>query len=175
MTPEERIKLERKRYVQRRYRYCLEHHECVNCRKVDDRTLAGHIRCHACNDKAYRTAKPPTSEKKAMYTKAKRDRRNDRAERKVCRDCGREDYLTLRGKPLCAACQRKRNVSHRQYMESGRLSEYQKARRDAFRLAGMCSKCGKNAPEAGHRTCTDCLVRDKLYRLRKKANGGARK
>lgn len=168
MTPEERIALERKRYVQKRYRQCIENHECVNCRTVDERTLAGHIRCERCNRRAYQLSRPVTQEQREKLARDKRERRRRRSEKQQCHECGRQDYLTLRGRPLCALCQRKRNESERAYHDSGRLAEYQRSRRAAFKAAGMCSKCGKNPPESGRALCTDCLVRDRMYRWRKK-------
>lgn len=168
MTPEERIALERKRYVHRRYEYCVAHHECVNCRKVDERTLAGHIRCAECYDKAYVSNPTPTPEKRARDAERKRQQRAARAGKRLCVGCGKQDYLTMKGKPLCAACQRRRDEVSLAYRQSGRLAEYQKSRREAFKAAGLCSKCGKNAPEPGRVMCTDCLVRDRMCRWRKR-------
>ena len=167
MTIEEYAKAKQARAMRQRYDRRVADHLCVSCGRQDERTLAGHIRCALCNEKAYSSPQVVTQDSRARQARQKREKRKALSEMGLCHECGGEDYLTQRGKPLCAACQRRRNRQMEDYRDSGRMAEARKRRRESRRAAGMCTKCGKNVPEEGHVQCTDCLVRDRIYRWRK--------
>lgn len=168
MTVDEYAKTKRAKDARRRYDKRLAEHRCVTCGGQDERTLEGHTRCAACYAKAYRNPQVRSADQKKRDAEKKRDRSAARAAAMQCVDCGHQDYRTLNGKQFCARCQRRRNATNRAYRDSGRISENQKRRRARLVEMGLCSKCGKNAPEEGRRWCTDCIVRERMRRERKK-------
>ena len=172
MTPEERLDIERKKCKKRRYERRKAAKQCVRCGKQDARTLAGHIECEACAAYMNKYIKPKTGARRIHDLEAKRERRVERGEAMLCKDCGRKDYLTLHGKPYCAVCKRKRNEVSKKWRNSGRQAEYQKQRTEIFRENGMCTKCGKQPPEPGRKRCMDCNVRERMYDWKKKAERG---
>ena len=169
MTGEEYAKAKQVKAARKRYDERVAEHRCVTCGEQDERTLAGRTRCAACYAKAYKWPQRMTDESRKSAALKKREFRAAMKAEGRCMNCGAQDYLTLRGKPLCAGCQRRRNRQQKDYRESGGMAEAGKRRRDARRAAGLCTKCGKNRPEEGHVQCTDCLVRDRMYRRRQRA------
>lgn len=168
MTGEEYAKAKQVKAARKRYDERVAEHRCVTCGEQDERTLAGRTRCAACYAKAYKWPQTATEESRKSAALKKREQRAAWRAEMRCTSCGAQDYLTFRGKPLCAACQRRRNRQQKEYRESGGMAEAGKRRRDARRAAGLCTKCGKNRPEEGHVQCTDCLVRDRMYGMRRR-------
>ena len=168
MTGEEYARMKRDQRIRRRYDRLKAEGRCTQCGGQDERTLAGHTRCEACNSRAYRTARPKTVAEKTTDAQRLRERRQAWRNSGKCGWCGAEDYMTQHGKPLCISCLRKRGELAEAY-KHGNASENRKRRRDRFREAGMCTNCGKNRPEPGRMQCTDCLVAERIRTRRRRA------
>lgn len=173
MTVEEYRRHKNNEYTKRRYFELVNDHRCGTCGRQDERTLAGYTRCAECYAKAYRKTQVKTDAQKRRGVQRKKELRQKRAEEWRCKWCGNQDYLTLRGRPLCASCQRLRDRYDEDYKNSGAAAVNRKRRRDMWREQGLCTNCGKNPPEPGRMTCTDCLVRKRISRrMRRHGNAG---
>jgi len=166
MTVEEYAKAKYARKQRERYDRLVAERRCVSCSGQDERTLAGHTRCAACYARAYKNPQVLTEEDLKRYAANRRAKRQKNIENGLCRDCGAMDYRVSRGMKLCARCQRRRDKKAQTYQKSGKRSEWQRNRREQFIAAGMCAKCGRNPPEEGKLQCTDCLVRQRIYKMR---------
>ena len=165
MTVEEYAKAKAARKVRERYDRLVAANACVTCGAQDERTLSGRTRCAACYAKAYKNPQVVTEADLKRYAANRRAKRKQNEEKGLCRDCGAVDYSVLHGKKLCARCQRRRKGKNDRYHKSGKSAEWQKRRREQYKAEGLCSKCGKNPPEEGRLQCTDCLVRNRIYKM----------
>lgn len=166
MTVEEYAKAKCARKMRERYDRLVAEHRCVSCTGQDERTLAGHTRCASCYAKAYKNPQVVTEDDLKRYAANRQAKKNRFKALGRCHDCGEVDYRVSRGNKLCARCQRRRDKKQEAYRQSGQQSQWQRDRRERFRAAGMCTKCGKNPPEEGRQYCTDCLVRGRMYKRR---------
>ena len=123
MTGEEYAKAKQVKAARKRYDARVAEHRCVTCGAQDERTLAGRTRCAACYAKAYKWPQRATDESRKSAALKKREFRAAMKAEGRCMNCGAQDYLTLRGKPLCVACQRRRNRQQKDYRESGGMSD----------------------------------------------------
>lgn len=169
MTVEEYAKQNRAKKVRLRYDKLVSEHRCTQCGGQDARTLAGRTRCEVCYAKAYKPRNERSERQRADEVRKHKEKRYERLEAKQCRECGKQDYSTLHGKQLCAACQRRCNEKIKAYAESGKRADNQKRRRLEFEANGKCVKCGRNEPETGRKYCTDCLVRERIYKRKRRA------
>lgn len=169
MTGEEYAKRNRAKKVRLRYDKLVSEHRCTQCGGQDARTLAGRTRCEFCYAKAYKPRKEWSEQQKADEIRKHKEKRQERLDAMQCRECGKQDYSTLHGKQLCAACQRRTKENAKQYTESGKRAANQMRRREEFIAQGKCVKCGRNEPELGKLHCTDCLVRERIYKRKRRA------
>lgn len=169
MTTAEYARQKHIREVQSRYSRLMSEKRCTQCGKQDDRTLAGRTRCNECNAKTY-VPRENRSERQLLNEKRRRQEiRQERVEAGLCRECGKEDYLTLRGSHVCVACKRIHKEAAKRYAESGKKAIYRKRRKEELIAEGKCIKCGRNPVETGRKQCTDCLVWERLYRRKRRA------
>lgn len=169
MTPEEYAKRHHAEKVRQRYAALASERRCTQCGGQDARTLAGRTRCETCYAKAYKPRNERSAQQKADEIRRHKELRQERIDARQCRECGNQDYLTLRGQQLCAKCRRRRNENAKRYAESGKRSEHSRRCREERIAKELCTKCGRNKPESGRRYCTDCLVRERLYKRKYRA------
>ena len=170
VTIEEYSKRERKKYVKKRYWELKADHKCTQCGTQDVRTLSGKTRCASCAETHNKSAKKRREVigREADVTR-NRLKREENKEKRCCHRCGRQDYLTLRGKPYCIACQRKEKARQEKRKLNGSRSAYEKDLRERRAEIGVCTKCGNSKPEPGRKYCTDCLVRERMYKRKNRA------
>ena len=170
MTIEEYAKKDRKKYAKRLYWGRVEAHECTQCGKQDARTLEGRTRCAECAEKHNESTRKRREENgREKDVNRYRWRRKEYIENRCCHKCGTQDYLTMRGKALCISCSRKDKARQEKRKQDGSRSVYEKQMRLNRKEIGVCSKCGKSEPEPGRKYCTNCLVRERMYKRKYKA------
>lgn len=147
---------------------------CTNCGKIDDRTLAGHVRCEACNIKAHanKVTKQRTEEQRLQGNKNRREWYHMRKDAHVCVQCGRQDKRTLGGMSTCLFCATRRNKQARVRRDTARDRELEMARKEKWVAAGLCSTCGREKEEPEMAMCIDCRVKSRMRYERKKLKKG---
>lgn len=147
---------------------------CTNCGKIDDRTLAGHARCEACNIKAHagKAPKQRTEEQRLQDIENKREWYHMRKNAHVCVQCGRQDKRTLSGMSTCLFCATRRNKNARENRDKARDRETDAARKARWIAAGLCSTCGGEKEEPERAMCINCRVKSRLRYERNKYKNG---
>lgn len=157
----------RAEYVKALYKSRVDEHKCVLCGQQDETTLSGKVMCSACAERRNAAArarrermkhegrctvcgKPAASGTLCDECRGKRVAYFiNRDQRKVCRNCGKQDERTLSGKKLCEACE-KASLAH--------SSEYY----SLAQLRGKCVICHKPLPEGWYYVrCPECQERAK--------------
>ena len=169
MTTSEYARQKHIQRVRRRYNLLASENRCTQCGKQDERTLAGQKRCNDCFIKTYVPRQYRTEQQKLNEKLRRQELRDERTAAGLCRECGREDYLTLRGSHVCVACKRSRDERVKRYAATGKKALNLKRRKEELIAEGKCIKCGRNPVEAGRKQCTDCLVHERLYRRKRRA------
>jgi len=96
------------------------HRRCTACGKQDERTLRGNTRCFECYDKRKEQAeRAKGTEKHRDQTHARcgkaKEQRQQRAEQKLCTNCGKPLAVLDAGYKQCCECrakERKRKAKH---------------------------------------------------------------
>lgn len=147
---------------------------CTNCGKIDDRTLAGHVRCETCNIKAHagKAPKQRTEEQRLQDNANRREWHRMRKAAHVCVECGRQDKRTLGGMSTCLFCATRRNKLARERRDQARVHELEVARREKWLAKGLCSQCGREKEEPDKNMCIDCRVKSRIRYERKKLKNG---
>ena len=78
----------------------------------------------------------------------------------VCRECGTVDAYTLAGRTVCADCAEKQAKSKRDWREDHPEANALAAKRhrDLLFAQGRCTRCGREKPQDGRKTCKRCRV-----------------
>lgn len=89
-----------------------------------------------------------------------------------CARCGTQDAYTMIGRSYCAVCAEKNCAESKKYYEEHKKQSIAKAKErvDAWRKAGLCTRCGKKPAELGRSMCVQCAqkARDSDRKLRQK-------
>ena len=82
---------------------------------------------------------------------------------KSCVNCGEKDAFTLNGRARCAECTKKRNdYARARYEETkGHKNERRRELYEERKAKGICTRCGKRVPEAGHTRCDHCRAKQR--------------
>ena len=141
---------------------------CDSC--AENRRAADRARAEKRREAGIRRVRNPEA-RQAEYRRA-RQRAEDRLARGRCAKCGRHPNEPDRR--LCAACaERQRRADRKRYASAraanrpygGKNPESKRAqarrrtrdRQRARRAAGLCMRCGRNAPVQGGSSCAPCL------------------
>jgi len=80
----------------------------------------------------------------------------------LCGTCGCRPHIEEQRE--CEKCRENRRIRQRNDYQKGCHSKTKKAikaRRERFKLEGLCANCGKNLPQNGYLTCEMCLNRSR--------------
>ena len=160
----------RKRNI-RAYQKKVAEHRCVTCGKQDERTLAGMVYCQVCRDRHRANAspkKPRTQEQRERENANKRDWTARFRSLKACIVCGTKDKRTVNGYGLCAICAAKKRKWGHEHRDLEAERAYAKARRDKWREQGLCTYCGGKRDEPDKMLCTDCRVKARMKKRKRK-------
>ncbi len=158
---------------------------CAEC--GEKRRAAARARAAKRRTASIKRVRDPEA-RKAEYRRA-RERAKERLARGLCAQCGLDPHEP--GRRLCGACGEKRREAERERYRRARLAglKYGGKRVDARRrqgrrrsckrrqarsLAGLCSRCGRNAAVQGGASCESCLEKRRVldreqYRSRREA------
>lgn len=127
-----------------------QRHQCVRCKKQDERTLSGKAQCSECAESQHEWI--------AMLREAH-----------ICRRCKGQDAYTLAGRAYCAECAALKSQRAREYRAKDKNVQRVRSKiaREEYIEQGRCSRCG-GENNTGGRTCTRCRVHFKLMRIEKR-------
>ncbi len=92
-----------------------------------------------------------------------------------CVRCGETDAYTMSGRSYCADCAKKYSEREKNYYHTYSKERMAKAKAkvDAWRAAGLCTRCGKKPMEAGRSVCAQCAQKARESNRRLRAKRGA--